>query len=235
MTLVTWNGRFGRATRAWPALVERLGVDVAFLQEVSQPSSSFSSLWEAVPGRKWGTAVVARRGRFDAIQVAGYEGWVVGGVLTGAGPAPIYLFSVHTPTASKSAPRAKYVREAVSIVSGIRNHHQVPAEAQLVLGGDFNFASLGQRLGGEPIATTPTERQALTAFAELGLIPLWQACHPATPLPQTLRWSGNCATPYHCDGFLTSPALAAGARCEVIVSPAVGKHSDHNAVAAWLA
>jgi hypothetical protein len=74
MKLLTWNGQVGKATRAWPSLVERLGIDVAFLQEVFQPSSDFTFLWEAVPGYKWGTAVVAGHGRFQEIHVAGYDG-----------------------------------------------------------------------------------------------------------------------------------------------------------------
>ncbi len=113
MKLLTWNGRFGKASRAWPSLVERLGIDVAFLQEVSQPSSSFTFLWEAVPGYEWGTAVVAGHGRFEAIHVAGYDGWVVGGALIRTGVEPLYVFSVHAPTASKSARRGSYVAEIV--------------------------------------------------------------------------------------------------------------------------
>jgi exonuclease III len=235
MKLVTWNGEFGKATRAWPSLVQRLGVDVALLQEVFKPSSSFRFLWEPVPGYRWGTAVVARRGRLNAIHLAGYEGWVVGGKLLGAATVPLFVFSVHAPSSSKSARRASYVNEVVSIVRRIRNHNQVPTHAQLIIGGDFNFTSLGERLPSDAIATSAAERRALSAIAEMGLVPVWQACHPAKPLPQTIRWSRNRTKPYHCDGFLARPTLAADALCGVIVSPTIEKSSDHNAVAAWLA
>ena len=233
MKLLTWNCQFGKASRKWPMLVEAIGTDVAFLQEVFAPPSSRGTLWKAVPQRKWGSAVVSTSAQLNEVSIDGYEGWVIGGELVdGTSAIRCFVFSVHAPTPSKTAARASYVNEVVKIVEGI--HAQVPTGAQLIIGGDFNFASLGKRQTRETPATTAAEKRALATIASRGLVPLWEACHSASPLPQTLRWSKNRATPFHCDGFLVNSTHSPEALCEVLTSQSIAKSSDHNAVAAWL-
>ena len=233
MKLLTWNGNFGKASGKWPAIVELIGVDVALLQEVFDPPASSRTLWKAVPGRKWGSAVVSRSARLQEYPIDGYEGWVIGGELLGAkGADRCFVFSVHAPTSNKTAPRASYVNEVVKIVAGI--HARMPTGAKLLIGGDLNFASLGNRQSGEAPATTAAEKRALEKIATMGLVPLWEACHPAKRLPQTLRWSKNRTTPFHCDGFLVHMTHAVDALCEVLSSQTIEKSSDHNAVVAWL-
>jgi hypothetical protein len=47
---------------------------------------------------------------------------------------------------------------------------------------------------------------------------VWADCHPGAVLPQTLRWSKDKLVPYHCDGILARPLVAADAICEVLAS-----------------
>jgi len=71
---------------------------------------------------------------------------------------------------------------------------------------------------------------------EFDLIPCWQVMHPRTPLAQTLRWTGNRATPYHCDGIFAPRAWRPRlSRCEVIAGPEWDRLSDHNPVLAVFA
>jgi hypothetical protein len=193
------------------------------LQESHDPGSAHHALWQAVPGQVWGSAVVVRRGVVRPIAVAGYEGWVTGGEwVTHDDGQPIrqtFVFSVHSPTTDAFAERASYVSESRSIVRAIVA--AVPSACELVIGGDFNFKSLGERLPSEELQTTPQEREALTEFRAASLVPAWHAAHPDRPLPQTLRWTGNRVTPYHCDGFLLRPSAAERALCEVLSTPAI--------------
>jgi hypothetical protein len=57
--------------------------------------------------------------------------------------------------------------------------------------------------------------------------------HPGSPLAQTLRWSGNRSTPYHCDGIFAPRALRDRLlKCEVLAGPPWERLSDHNPVLA---
>jgi len=64
-------------------------------------------------------------------------------------------------------------------------------------------------------------------------VPCWQERHPGEPLAQTLRWTGNRATPYHCDGLFIPRAWRARLTgAEVIQGPEWERLSDHNPVLA---
>ena len=234
MRLLSWNLRFGHGSRSWPPLAEALQADVIFLQEVAEPAlTRGKATWESVPGRSWGSAVVVSRGQVDQMPIPGYEGWVVGGAWSDASANELrYIFSVHAPTSSEDAKRRSYVREVRSIVEAI--HNAVPKNATVWIGGDFNFTSLGERLETESLKTKPEERSALQYFKSVGLVPLWHALHPERPLPQTIRWSGDKALPYHCDGFLLPERMVDRAVCEVLEAPVLTKASDHSPVAAWI-
>jgi hypothetical protein len=109
------------------------------------------------------------------------------------------------------------------------------AEADPVIGGDFNVA-VGVRGPEALVAMSKAERGLLTRITrELLLIPCWQAKHPGRPLAQTLRWSGNRVTPYHCDGIFVPRAWRSRLEsCEVIAGPEWDALSDHNPVLAVL-
>lgn len=239
MRIVTWNLKHGAASDAWPQLQRGLDADIALLQESRQPCWSGAVAWENVPHANWGSAVLVGTGAIRRHGIEGYEGWVVGGEVIGSGlnasDRSLYVFSVHVPTGNASRPRRQYVEEAVGILKAIRS--VVPDDADLVLGGDFNFLSLGERLEGEGMKTTLAEREALASFDDAGLISCWSASHPERALAQTLRWSadkapGKC-TPYHCDGIFVPRAWKGNLFCEVLTS-ACFHISDHNPVAAWI-
>src|SRR5690606_14082106 len=92
----------------------------------------------------------------------------------------------------------------------------------------FNFLSLGERLPSESLRSTAEELKALKDIRALGFTVAWRDSHPSAPLPQTLRWSRNQETPYHCDGFLVRGAEIVS--CEVIAAPEILAVSDHNPV-----
>jgi hypothetical protein len=233
MRLLTWNGRAGAASAFWPGIAR--GIDLTFLQEVREPEVDAAYLWRAVPGRRWGSALVARRAKLVPIPLRGYEGWVVGGIVepsrTRRSAAPVFAFSVHVPSPSAKRPRKSYAREATIIARRLRRI--AGRDAMLLLGGDFNIA-MGRREPGDPVPMSAAEHRALDAIESkaIGLTSLWQACNPGQSLSQTLRWAKSPVTPYHCDGFFVPHELVAGAVCEVLDSPEIRRRSDHNPVVA---
>jgi len=239
LRIVTWNLNHGKGAAAWPRLHGSVGADVVLLQETRRPDWQGGLAWENVPHNECGSAVIATVGSVRAIPVAGYEGWVVGGELLDSGlndpGRSLFVFSIHAPTGNPGQPRRPYVDEVVSILDVLSR--QVPASADLIVGGDFNFLSLGERKEGESFKTTPGERNALARFAQMGLVFCWTTAHPGRALPQTLRWSGDKtadkSTPYHCDGIFVPVSWEQGVICEVLTS-ACFEVSDHYPVAAWI-
>jgi hypothetical protein len=232
MRIVTWNLDHGHGSVVWPRLQTSLGADLVLLQESRQPVLHDGVAWEPVPHNDWGSAVFSANGAVRATPIAGYEGWVVGGELVDSSlntpGRSLFVFSVHSP-------RRPYVEEVVSILDLIEK--DVPSQADLILGGDFNFLSLGNRRKGEDIQTTPAEQAALARFAKRGLVSCWTAAHPGHALGQTLRWSADKApdksTPFHCDGIFVPEAWRPGIVCEILTS-ATFEVSDHYPVAAWV-
>lgn len=239
MRIVTWNLQVGRAAAVWPRLVTALSADVVLLQETQRPEWPGSLAWKNVPQREWGSAVLVAAGTIREIPLNGYEGWVVGGEWVGGPPSPSerprYVFSVHAPTKTQEQPRDNYVAETMSVLDMIEK--QVPGNADLILGGDFNFVSLGNRRADESRKTTAQEREALARFARLGLVSCWTEAHPNCALPQTLRWSGDAtpdkSTPYHCDGIFVPASWQPHIISEVLTS-ACFRASDHYPVVAWI-
>jgi hypothetical protein len=236
LRLFSWNGRAGAASGAWQSIAG--GADLVFLQEMAAPDTARPHLWDAVPGRRWGSALVAKRGRVAQVPIVGYEGWVVGGRVEGLGKVggdeSFFAFSVHVPSPGLLFRRKSYAREAVSIAARIRK--EIGKSATLILGGDFNIA-MGYRESGSVPSMSTAERRALDTLrdARQPLVPLWQCCNAGKVLPQTLRWMKAPAVPYHCDGFFVPPQLVKGASCEVPEpSDAVRRASDHNPVVARL-
>lgn len=221
--LLSWNAR--RANSAAIDLADRFGAEVLLLKE-GQAASSWSGEAVGVPvaGRTWGSWVLVRSGALEPIAIAEYPGWVIGARWQRRDAEDVYLFSVHSPT----PPRVSYVAESQAIVTAICA--SVPSAAPLVIGGDFNFKSLGQRLPSETIQTTMAELQAIQEFRDRGLSVAWHDCHPGKPLQQTLRWTNDQSVPFHCDGFLTRNLGHGTVNCEVILPESEPPTSDHNAV-----
>jgi len=216
----TWNLRGGAGQSVWP----RLRADVVFLQEAT---AAPNAIWSSVPGGRWGSSIATTLNVIRPLAVPGYQGWVIG-CEADSPVGPMALWSVHAPTSTPAFPRRPYSEEVISILGLIRD--AVPAEVPLVIGGDFNF-TLGERHPSESLKTNATERRALAAIAKLGMVSCWSAAHPDRPLPQTLRWSRDTATTYHCDGILVPQAWAAGVACEVLLDEPY-MVSDHNPISA---
>lgn len=245
MNLATWNLDHGRAAAAWPVLQQSQGADLLFLQECPDPRVP-EAAWQATPREwrrttPWGSAVIPARGRIETVEVDGYTGWVVGGRVVDSGldrdGRPLIALSIHAPTGSGAEPRDSYVEEVGKILEHI--DRRWPKETvDVILAGDFNFRSLGERQSGEALETREGERKALAQFAALGLVSCWTTAHPSAPLPQTLRWSGDRTegktTPYHCDGIFVPRAWAAGVKCEVLSAAKYTQASDHAPVVASL-
>ena len=245
MQLLSWNLRQGHARAECRALAAALRSDVVFLQESPRPEGPEAQVdWAPVPGRRWGSGIVVADGSVRPVPIAGYEGWVAGGEWRrGAATAGIerpfersfdrcFVFSVRTPTPNATMKRRSYAAESRAIVQAIVD--AVRGEgAETIIGGDFNIA-LGVRGEGETPVTSRAERLALEHFRAVVLVSVWQATHPGRPLPQTIRWTRDPVTPYHCDGFLVSPALAERVVCEVLEAARLWRVSDHSPVAVWL-
>ena len=68
---------------------------------------------------------------------------------------------------------------------------------------------------------------------EFGLLNCWQTANPDQPLCQTLRWTGDRAIPYHCDGIFVPRSWKDRLKsCEVIAGDEWNRLSDHNPVVA---
>jgi endonuclease/exonuclease/phosphatase family metal-dependent hydrolase len=231
MRLVSWNLDRGRAAAAWQAVARHHGADLVLLQEATKPQLDNVWHWEAVLPQLWGSAIIAMAGQLQRVAVPGYRGWVTGARWshrTKASREEVYVFSIHSPTHHKDAPRKSYVREARTIVDRINT--AVPIGAPLVIGGDFNFASLGERVVGERRALAPDEQKALDEFRSMGFLVAWRDLHPAAPLPQTLRWTGDRSTPFHSDGYLVRGIEASRLTCEVLLNEQCDAVSDHRPV-----
>lgn len=239
MRIATWNLNQNRGFTAWPILRSSLGADIVLLQESKRPDWDGPLAWLNVPHHEVGSAVISTRGTLRPETLPGYEGWVVGGELIKSGfndpERPLFVFSVHAPSSNSSSARMSYVEEVTVILALIKE--RVTDHADLVIGGDFNFLSLGHRKQGEAISTTAREADAMRRFAELGLESCWAATHPDRALAQTLRWTGDKTadrtTPYHCDGIFVPHRWQSGLVCEVLTSKCF-ESSDHYPVAAWL-
>ena len=231
MRLVSWNLDRGRAAGAWQDVARDHDADLVLLQETTEPQSDSLSHWEAVLPQRWGSAVIAMDGQLQRVEIPEYRGWVTGSRWsrgTTASVEEVYVFSIHSPTHHKDAPRKSYVHEARTIVTQI--NAAVPLGAPLIIGGDFNFASLGERVDGERRAMDPSEQEALDAFRAKGFLVAWRDLHPTAPLPQTLRWSGDRAIPFHCDGYLVRGLEVSRLTCEVVLKARLDAVSDHRPV-----
>ncbi len=242
MRLVAYNflsGGSAKRAGQWSRLVRTLKPDVVFGQECRHPAECPGErfrpdprdtfAWRSARGPRWGTGIFVRDARLVPVDIPQYGGWVVGGEVRASGwsTRPVQLFSIHGP-----AGESGYVRTMHEILDRIA---RVRGEADLVLGGDFNVA-VGYRDATDPRSLSKGERALLDRIGtELDLVSCWQTANPGRRLAQTLRWSANPKTPYHCDGIFVPrawcPRLTA---CRVVVGSRWRALSDHNPVLAEL-
>jgi len=238
MKIAAYNLRAGgrRNDRIhWRRMITNFAPEIMLVQETRHPSdylepdfyaANASRIhWLAAPDRLWGSAIFVRSGRLNPLTVPIHSGYVVAAEVRGSAWSrrtrrPLYVFSLHVP-----APYKRPMNEILDYIATLHNTHD------LVLGGDFNLA-VGIRHSSEPV---PAEAPWLLSRLrrEFNLMSCWQTVHPNQDLAQTLRWSGNPATPYHCDGVFVPAAWYRYLEdCQVISDPGWDVLSDHNPVIA---
>jgi len=240
MRIVTYNFlRAGSLNRSghWSRVIRHLKADLVLAQECRPPESSPGErfrhdgcdalVWQPAGDRSWGSGLLARAVSLVPIAIPEYSGWVVGGEIRNAPwlECPLIIFSVHVPAGE---------RGYIHTMHGILDHVTAfRPGADVVLGGDFNVAA-GYRTIDNGIRFLRGERDLLDRLTnDFGLAPCWQAANPNRALAQTLRWSGNPSTPYHCDGiFVPRTWLPRLKSCRVVRGSHWTKLSDHNPVVA---
>ena len=210
--------RLGGRRDHWTEIQMAWASDILLLQESPNPrslwseaetdSSQYSTCWQPVSGYDWGSAVVVRNATIRSIELPTWAGWVAVGEVQGLGwpwlsGEPLLTVSLHARTLPKHEGRTNYVRQVSLVLDDLA---PISAGRPLILGGDFNFLSLGLRLPEESRRTTDEEREVLERLKnQFGLVNCWQSANPDQPLPQTLRWRNDPSEPYHCDGLFVPP------------------------------
>lgn len=237
MKIATYNILKGGSQRVhWIKMIEDFGVDLLLVQESYQhdehlppllyPGARSQSAWEMVEQNGWGSALFSTTGSVKPLGVPGYSGCVVGAEISGAfwQTEPLLAFSVHAPVLKGS-----YSKPVNMILDQIK---KIAGDREIVIGGDFNLT-----VSHWPGSERPVSKQDLaiqTRLAdEFGLLNCWQTANPNQPLHQTLRWTGDRTTPYHCDGlFVPKTWKDRLESCVVLSGDEWNRLSDHNPVVA---
>jgi hypothetical protein len=238
LRIVTYNLRAGGSNKShWKKIFKDYDPHVFFAQESYNPDQHLppadhgelhlSAAWQPMPGVKWGTAAYVRNGAGRPLELPDFGGSVVGvevdpAVFPVSGSRPIRFFAVHAPQ------RGSYQKAVTAILDMI---HVNRGDGDLVIGGDFNL-SVGRRVEAGGVPTSKADIAILDRLRDkFGLVSAWQSRNVGLPLPQTLRWSRNKKTPYHCDGIFIPESWASRVRsCEVASGPEWDLLSDHNPV-----
>ena len=242
--IATYNLRFGgRANNRvhWQKLIAIASPKILLLQETLPPHEYFPQQkyqalasqihWHAVDGRKWGSAVYISQGSVTPLAPLSeaLAGWVCAVKVDNFGECmptdkSLYIYSVHAPSVKSS-----YVKQVNSILDAIQT--QAPKNADIVIGGDFNL-TVGFRHPSETLQQS--QPRIMKRFRrELGLMNCWQMANPNQNLPQTLRWSKDKMSPFHCDGIFTPAAWYRQLEsAEVLSNQEWDDLSDHNPVVA---
>ena len=241
MRLVTYNLRYGGVRgegNHWQQLFRDFLPDIVFAQESLAPREYFSPeefgefrscLYKAVPHGKWGSAMLSKALDIEAVDVAGFDGWVVGGKIRDFPvyglPRSVTAFSLHAPSPGPYQPSIEKILDAIA---------QVWDGSELIIAGDFNLTTALRHTSEEKGPNTKGERRILTRMRkEFGLVNGWQLLHPNENLPQTLRWARDPVPPYHCDGiFIDQRLIRALSDVRVEGTGPWATLSDHNPIIA---
>ena len=227
-TLATYNMLRGGGRRATlREVLDDTGADALLAQEAPLTElGSFRAAWgQAIGGRAWGSCIVVRTGTLAPVPLSTFEGWLSAGLWRRRKAADLLLVSLHVP-----AHTAGYVRSVNLVLDALAAWRGT----ELVIAGDFNVCVSARHHSG---GGTPHGQLAVQARLqdEFGLVGCWDALHPRARPPQTLRWVGNRATPYHCDGiFVPARWRAALRHCVVPRGVRWERRSDHFPVVARL-
>ena len=240
MKIATYNILKGGSHRIhWAKMIEEHEVDLLLIQEshphndhlppLLYPDSRNRSVWEMVEQNGWGSAVYSNSGNLKQIFVPGFAGWVVGAEICSANwqsteTDATMVFSIHAPSRAESY--SKQVNKLLDEISRIANGREI------VVGGDFNLTVSNSEESQRPVSKQDLAIQTRLAN-EFGLINCWESANPNQPLPQTLRWTRDRTTPYHCDGLFVPKSWRDRLEsCVVLSGDAWNKLSDHNPVVA---
>jgi endonuclease/exonuclease/phosphatase family metal-dependent hydrolase len=237
--IVTYNLRFGGAGRNhWSKVLEEVDPDIFLTQESYPPNQHLWPLldaglhchasWSPVGKQHWGSAVYIKGCKPTKLDLQHFGGNVVGVEVPGSAwsnpeGCRLRIFSVHAPDQGGD----QALHAILDEIAGVRDG------CDLVIGGDFNL-TISERHESEPRQTCEAVLRIQARLRdEFGLINCWQTAHPNEPLVQTLRWSGNKETPYHCDGiFVPASWKKRLQRCTVMSDDEWDKMSDHSPVMA---
>lgn len=240
MKIATYNIRSGGSQRVhWTRMIEEFGCDLLLLKEsyphqehlpqLLYPEYQNRSVWEMAEYNGWGSAVFSSSGTLKQISVPGFSGWVVGAEICGASWLPsqcdsALVFSIHAPSRGKS-----YSQQVNTLLDEIS---RIAGGSEVIIGGDFNLTVSHWSESERKVSRNDMEIQTRLA-EEFGLINCWQTANPNQPLQQTLRWTGNQSTPYHCDGLFVPKSWRDRLEsCIVLSGEDWNRLSDHNPVIA---
>jgi exonuclease III len=241
--VATYNVLKGGSQRVhWVKLLQEQSIDLLLVQETYHydehlpprlfPKARRLSVWQMVKQNGWGSAVYSSSGSVQRIGVSGFKGWVVGAEITkarwqAAFCESLLAFSIHAPSEGKT-----YAYQVNKILDRIK---RIVGQRECIIGGDFNITISDCNESERPVRRKNLQIQARLA-EEFGLLNCWQAANPNQPLTQTLRWTGNRAIPYHCDGAFVPKAWKDRlASCVVLAGKDWNQLSDHNPVVASFA
>lgn len=240
MRIATYNLLKGGSKRVhWSRMIDDHAVDLLLAQEsyphdehlppLMFPAARGRSVWAMAEKNGWGSAVFSRSGSLTPVIVPGFTGWVVGAEIVGASwqPAdspPLAVFSVHAPSKGEA-----YAKQVNRLLDAIKT---VASDRNVVIGGDFNLTVSHWKGSEKPLSRAELAIQARLRD-EFGLLNCWQAANPDQPLHQTLRWTRDRTTPYHCDGIFVPQSWQDRLEsCVVLASEEWNTLSDHNPVLA---
>jgi len=220
-------------------MINEQTIDLLLVQESAHPDEHLPPLlhadartrwvWTPVKQNGWGSGIYSATGTVTAIPVSGFEGWVIGAEITGStwqneSSQSMIVFSIHAPSVAES-----YSKQVMRILDVI---YEIAAGRDMIIGGDFNLTVSASLETSRPISKQDLEiRKQLSD--KFGLINCWQEANPNQPLAQTLRWSREPNTPYHCDGLFVPSSWRSRLESSIALSGDEWiQLSDHNPVVA---
>jgi exonuclease III len=229
----------GKGRQQWSKIIENHDPDVILAQETYAPQEHLPPLfdgdlhqhavWHPVAEQPWGSAVFVKSCIPRPISLPDFSGNVVGAEMEDwpwldSPGSRLRIFSVHAPK------RGDYQKAVNSILDMILD---VADGCDVVIGGDFNL-TVSERHSSEPLTTSAADRAIqLRLQEEFGLINCWQTANPDKRLTQTLRWTRDRETNFHCDGIFVPKSWAGRLlSCHVLAGTEWDDLSDHNPVAA---
>jgi len=234
--IASFNMRSGGSLGHWSAILDAAEPDILLVQESGDPAALWPDLFEPLDLRKvvwqpvghglWGSGLWVRDQDIQPLDVPGFEGWVVGGIVSFR-ESSLHVFSVHLPPESGS-----YVRAANSMLDALA---PILDGAPVLLGGDWNL-TVSRRDPTEERRHRPGELELLSRLEdEFRVRSAWRSAHPEGLLPQTLRWTRDPAAPYHCDGIFLPDAWTAEVKAAAVLASEMWEQlSDHNPLlASW--